>query len=114
MSQLVDRLIGTRLKASIDRRVRREVGQQHKTLAADLRTQVEGEVSRQLAEAERARNGHAADVKRQVADEIQRCGTSLRSHPGSRTMEGAVSRDLQPDGQNQSGLADAPGLSHSA
>lgn len=72
MSQLVDRLVGTRLKASIARRVRREVGQQHNTLAADLRTQVEVEVRRQLAEAERARNGHAADLKRQVADEISR------------------------------------------
>jgi hypothetical protein len=80
MSQLVDRLIGTRLKASIDRRVRREVGQQRKTLAADLRTQVEAEVRRQLTDAERARNGYAADMKRQVADEIQRQLNAQRLH----------------------------------
>jgi methyltransferase family protein len=52
MSQLVDRLIGTRLKTSIDRRVRREVSQQTKANSADLRRQLTAELGRELADAE--------------------------------------------------------------
>jgi hypothetical protein len=72
MSQLVDRLIGTRLKASIERRVRREVGQQHRVLATNLPSLIQAEVNRQLAEAERARNSHELDIKKEVAAEVRR------------------------------------------
>jgi hypothetical protein len=84
MSQLVDRLFATRLKNSIDRRVRREVRQQTQPLSADLRALLETELSRRVgdfpariaaleaslrkanAELERMsarRNPHAADVQ---------------------------------------------------
>ena len=70
MSQLVDRLVGTRLKASIDRRVRREVRQQQQAL--DLPALIRAEVTRQLAQAELARNGQKADLTSQVAEEVRR------------------------------------------
>ena len=68
MSQLVDRLFGTRLKASIDRRVRREVRQQNQAL--DLPTLIQAEVSRQLAAVGLARTGR--NMTSQVADEVRR------------------------------------------
>ena len=68
MSQLVDRLVGTRLKASIDRRVRREVRQQNQAL--DLPALIQAEVGRQLAAAGLAGTGR--DLTSQVADEVRR------------------------------------------
>lgn len=46
----IDRLVGTRLKASLRRRVREEVGGQRDAWSADVETLVAAEVSRQLAE----------------------------------------------------------------
>jgi hypothetical protein len=72
MSHLVDQLFGTRLKASIDRRVRREVGQRHQALSADLPPVIEAEVSRQLTDAVRSRTDDMAKLAAQVAEEVRR------------------------------------------
>lgn len=50
VNRAAERLVGTRLKASIQRRVRQEVGGQRNALSADLQELVAAEVSRQLAE----------------------------------------------------------------
>lgn len=72
MNRVVDRLIGTRLKAAIARRVRREVSLQRSAWSADQSSLMKAEVSRQLTDLGQVRTAAERDLRVQVAEEVRR------------------------------------------
>lgn len=116
MNKLVDRLGGARLKAILDRRVRREVRAQVRPMSADLRAYVQTELARQAADVASLRS-ETDELRESLASTVRRGAnaqftTQLVLGEGrqrsTRTVTRTGWRKLAEEIKNVAGVEESP------